>query len=143
MNRCDVISKHYKQINIICRSLTNDWEDLSHDLCEYFLTCKADIVQIDSRGEFSLYVWGAAKNLASKYKRFDHVPVHQESQPENTIDTEEIIKRLDEVDLKILTIFASGVSFTEVSQRTKINRHTLSKHLKEAQANAKRIIRDL
>lgn len=144
MNRCELISSNYKQINRICRSLTKDWQDLSHDLCEYFLTCKADILEINSRGKFLLYVFGAARNRCNNYKLYDTIKVPDVPDlTEESLQTEEIIQRLDTVDLKILTIFASGVSFTEVAEKTKINRHTLSKHLNEARENAKRIIKDL
>ncbi len=144
MNRCDLISNNYKAICRICKSLTDDWEDLTHDLCEYFLTCKADILEINERGKFLLYVYGAARNHHSKYRIKDTIKIplliEEDKQDINTTD---IISKLDAMDVKILSIFATGVTASEVSRRTGIDRHTIKKYYEEAQKNARKIIDDL
>lgn len=141
MNRSDVISKHYKQMCNISRVLTDYWEDMCHDLCEYFLTCKADIVEIDSRGKFLQYFYSAASHWAKMYKNDKLRPIHDTTDIiDECTDVDKLIKNLDPLDLKILSIFATGASISEVSRKIKISRITLRKHLTKAQSNAKQII---
>lgn len=144
MKRCEIISKYYQDICNICNSLTDDWEDLAHDICEYFLTCKADIVEIEARGKFKPYVCTTAFRHYRKYMIKDSAAwLDVLDLSDEEIDIDQIIKGLSDKDLKILTIFATGASISSVSQKVFIDRHTLKKHLKIAQKNAKELFNDL
>ncbi len=142
MNRSDVISKHYQQMCNICKVLSKNWEDLCHDLCEYFLTCKTDIIEIEKRGKFLQYFYTAAYRRSVQYtgKSREYEGIEEE---EEKIDVVELIKRLDSTDLKFLSIFATGATISEVSIKMKLSRITLRKHLTKAQKNAKQIIGNL
>lgn len=144
MTRFDVIEKNYKFIQQVSKSLLKDWRDFSHDMVEYLLTVKADIVALDNRNEFQPWFRVVAFRRMLKVKRikFDEIKDIQapEIEEDNHIDDIDKLKSLNTIDKKILCIFSESVTITEVAKKTTIHRETLSKMLKTARINAKKLL---
>lgn len=148
MTRFEVIGKHYTYIRSISKKLTKDWEDFSHDLCEYLNTIPPDIIAIDQRGEFERFVYVVAYRRALKIKKPLTVEIWDMSIEEEEIeikedhpDDVEKLSRLSKQDRQVLSIFAQGASISEASRKTFIDRKTLKKLWDKARKNAQQALK--
>lgn len=120
--------------------MTSHGEDLCHDLAEHFLNHPAPIEKAGS-DNFVKYFKGAAFRQVyqkrSAYNKKYHRQVEwqelqdvMDDERVDDLDLGEIIMQLDTLDQKILAIFAVNQNISDISRRTLIERHTLTRLIK-------------